>query len=54
MISREQRGVWFLSVHDLIGITYIRIERVPKRTVRVRDLRAFREEDFLDELAAVD
>ncbi|XP_071572499.1 uncharacterized protein [Temnothorax nylanderi] len=53
LIRHEQHDACFLSAHDLIGITYdIKIERVPRRTIRVRDFRTFNLEDFLAELDA--
>ncbi|XP_024878939.1 uncharacterized protein LOC112459171, partial [Temnothorax curvispinosus] len=54
LVDYVQREVCFLSAHDLIAITYdVRIERIPERTIRVRDFRAFNLENFLDELASL-
>ncbi|XP_077265150.1 uncharacterized protein LOC143899065 [Temnothorax americanus] len=53
LVRHNQRDVGFLSAHDLIEITYnIKIERIPRRTVRVRDFRSFDPEDFLAELGS--
>ncbi|XP_077265928.1 uncharacterized protein LOC143899482 [Temnothorax americanus] len=54
LVDYVQRGVCFLSAHDLIAITYdVRIERIPERTIRGWDFRAFNLENFLDELASL-
>lgn len=51
LVNHEQRDICFLSAHDLIGITYnIKIERVPRRPVCVRDFQTFEVDDFLDDL----
>jgi len=48
LINYEQRDVCFLSTHDLISIDYnIKIERIPKRTLRICDFRSFKLDDFL-------
>lgn len=55
LVNYEERDVSFLSAHDLIGITYnSRVERVPRRLVRVCDFCTFSEEDFFEDLEAVD
>lgn len=51
LISHKQHDVSFLSAHDLIGLTYdVKIRRNVHKTVTIKDLRDFKEDNLIDDL----
>lgn len=55
LVSFSQHDMCFLSNHDLNNIKYkVKVERLLKRTINVRDFRSFNIDSFRNELSSYD